>query len=72
MLFRSLFEVAYGTHYHTDTSHGIGRNFGYNDLERRLKGAHCLHAHAGLALRNDEIIFYKENQVTIKYLVEIR
>ena len=70
--FMALFEVAYGTHYHTDTSHGIGRNFGYNDLERRLKGAHCLHAHAGLALRNDEIIFYKENQVTIKYLVEIR
>ena len=70
--FMALFEVAYGTPYHTNTSHGIGRNFGYNDLQRRLKGAHCLHAHAGSALRNDEIIFYKENQVTIKYLVEIR
>lgn len=31
----------------------------------------CLHAHGGgTYLRNDEIIFYKESQVTMRYLVE--
>lgn len=70
--FMALFEVAYGTPCHVETTHGISNRFGYDDLQRRQKGAHCLHAHAGCVLRNDEIIFYKENQVTIKYLVEIR
>jgi len=70
--FMALFEVAYGTPYHTDNAWGIDRHFGYKELQRRQKGAHCLHAHAGKSLRNDEIIFYKENQMTIKYLVEIR
>lgn len=70
--FMALFEVAYGTPYHVCSSNGISSRFGYNDLQRCQKGAHCLHAHAGKVLRNDEIIFYKENQVTIKYLVELR
>ena len=35
-------------------------------------GANCLHAHAGHGmLRNDEIVVYKEEQLTIKYLIEI-
>lgn len=70
--FMALFEVAYGTPYHVSTSNGISSRFGYNDLQNRQKGAHCLHAHAGKELWNDEIIFYKENQITIKYLVELR
>ena len=41
------------------------------------KDANCLHAHAGAsmgysALKNDEIVVYKEEQMTIKYLVELR
>lgn len=44
----------------------------YDELQRRLPGANCLHAHAGKSLRNDEIIFYKEEQITIRYLVELR
>ena len=35
-------------------------------------GANCLHTHAGQMLKNDEIVIYKEEQCTIKYLVEIK
>jgi hypothetical protein len=48
-------------------------------LNDRQKGATCLHAHAGTKLdgswselKNDEIIFYNENAMTIRYLVEIK
>lgn len=70
--FLALFKVAYGTPYVVDNNRGISSSFGYADLQRRMPGAHCLHALAGNYLRNDEIIFYKEEQVTIQYLVEIR
>ena len=44
----------------------------YDELQKFQKGAHCLHAHAGTGmLRNDEIVVYKEDQMTIKYLIEI-
>ena len=36
-------------------------------------GCNCLHAHAGNGmLRNDEIVYYKTEQMTIKYLIEIK
>lgn len=35
------------------------------------KGYDCTFAHAGKALKNDEIIIYRAQQCTIKYLVEI-
>ena len=38
-----------------------------------LKGKNSLHAHGGTGmLRKDEIVIYKEEQSTIKYLVELR
>lgn len=46
--------------------------FNYERLQKTCPGANCLHAHAGSMLRNDEIIVYKEDQCTIKYLVELR
>lgn len=70
--FLALYATAYGKPYNVDTNRGFSSDFGWNDLQRRCPGAHCVHAHAGQALRNDEIIFYKEAQCTIKYIVKIR
>ena len=47
-------------------------NFNYEALQKTCPGANCLHAHAGQMLRNDEIIVYKEDQCTIKYLIELQ
>ena len=49
-----------------------GKNFNYEALQKNCPGANCLHAHEGNMLRNDEIIVYKEEQCTIKYLVELK
>jgi hypothetical protein len=41
-------------------------------LQSKKTKCHCLHAKADKGmLRNDEIVFYKPEQVTIKYLIEI-
>ena len=41
-------------------------------MERQFKGADSLHALREVTgLREDEIIVYKEEQATIKYLVEV-
>ena len=67
--FMALMNVAYGKPY--DVYSGYYGNFNYDALQRACPGANCLHAHAGTMLRNDEIIIYKEDQCTIKYLVEL-
>lgn len=69
--FMSLFDVAYGIPYHVHTW-GYDNYFNYEKLQRAQAGANCLHAHAGQILRNDEVVIYRENQITIKYLVELR
>lgn len=69
--FMSLYEVAYGMPYDVYSFDSKYYNFNYNELQKYSKGSHCLHAHEGNMLRNDEIIVYKEEQTTIKYLVEI-
>ena len=33
-------------------------------------GKNCVHAHAGVQLRNDEIIFYSEEALLLNYIVE--
>lgn len=68
--FMSLFDVAYGKPYDVYT-HGDFYRFNYERLQQVKAGANCLHAHAGQMLYNDEIVIYKENQITIKYLVEL-
>lgn len=65
----ALMEVAYGTPYNVYSFSSKYYNMTYNKLP---VGTNCLHAHAGNGmLRNDEIVLYREDQVTIKYLIEI-
>lgn len=48
-------------------------NFTLDSLKKEKKSAWSLFAHGGTGmLQNDEIIVYHENQMTIRYLVEIR
>ena len=70
--FMSLYEVAYGTPLDVHDFHHDYNSLNYDRLQKMSKGVHCLHAHEGKMLRNDEIIVYKEEQTTIKYLVELR
>ena len=70
--FMALMEVAYGKPYDVYSFDSKYYDFNYERLQRVSPGANCLHAHAGSMLRNDEIIVYKEEQCTIRYLVELR
>ena len=76
--FMALMDVAYGVPYDVYSHDYRYGSLDYNGLQRMQSGANCLHAHAGAdmghgnPLRNDEIIIYKEEQATIKYLVELR
>lgn len=70
--FMALMNVAYGKPYDVYSFNSDFYNFDYSRLQKESSGANCLHAHAGSMLRNDEVIVYKEEQSTIKYLVELR
>lgn len=70
--YMALFDVAYGTPYDVYNFDSKYYNLDYNKLQQFKFGANCLHAHADKGmLRNDEIVVYKEDQMTIKYLIEI-
>lgn len=70
--FMALMDVAYGKPYDVHSFDSKYYNFNYDILQNNCPGANSLHAHEGSMLRNDEIIVYKEEQCTIKYLVELR
>lgn len=70
--FMGLMDVAYGTPFDVYSFNDIYHSMNYENLQKCCPGANVLHAHAGNMLRNDEIVIYKEDQVTIKYLVELR
>jgi poly [ADP-ribose] polymerase len=70
--FMALFDVAYGKPYNVHSFEGRFHEFNYEKLQNSAEGSNCLHAHAGSMLRNDEIIVYKEEQLTVKYLIEIK
>lgn len=71
--FLALNEVAYGTPYMVYDFSSEFYNMDYEKLQIKKNGANCLHASANKGmLRNDEIVIYKEEQCTIKYLVEIK
>lgn len=70
--FMALMDVAYGKPYDVYSFDSKYYSFDYSKLQSVCPGANCLHAHAGDMLRNDEIIVYKEEQCTIKYLIELR
>ena len=70
--YMALFEVAYGHPYDVYNFDSKYYDLTYEKLQKMCEGANCLHAHADKGmLRNDEIVVYKEEQVTIKYLIEI-
>lgn len=70
--YMAIFDVAYGKPYNVYSHEYWMSSLTYEGLQKRCKGANCLHAHAGSMLRNDEIVVYKEDQLTIKYLIEIK
>lgn len=70
--FMALMDVAYGKPFDAYSFESRFSSLDYNGLQRLSPGANCLHAHAGSMLRNDEIIVYKEEQSTIRYLVELK
>lgn len=69
--FMALMSVAYGKPFDVYSHDSKYYDFNYDRLQKNSPGANCLHAHAGKMLYNDEIIVYKEEQSTIKYLVEL-
>lgn len=70
--YMALFDVAYGTPYDVYNFDSKYYNLDYNKLQQFQPGANCLHAHSDRGmLRNDEIVVYKEDQMTIRYLIEI-
>lgn len=71
--FMALYATAYGKPYEPGVyGHaGFSSSFGYEDLKRRAPGCSCVHAKRGVGgLMADEVIFYREDQMTIKYLCE--
>lgn len=70
--YMAIFDVAYGMPYDVYNFDSKYYNLDYEKLQQFKPGANCLHAHADRGmLRNDEIVVYKEEQMTIKYLIEI-
>lgn len=76
--FMALMDVAYGTPFDVYDFNSKYYNMNYENLQKFKEGANCLHAHAGASLggysslKNDEIVVYKEEQCTIRYLVELK
>lgn len=70
--FMALMQFHYGKPYDVYSFDSKYYGYNYQRLRNDCPGANCLHAHAGSMLRNDEIVFYNVDQVTIKYLVELR
>ncbi len=60
--FMGVYETAYGTPLNVTSAHSY--------TERTLGGKDCVHAHAGSSLINDEIIFYNESAMVLRYIVE--
>ncbi|MDE7246926.1 MAG: poly(ADP-ribose) polymerase catalytic domain-containing protein, partial [Lachnospiraceae bacterium] len=76
--FLALFDTAYGKPWFPDSHSESFGTLNYEKLQKLCPGADCLHAKAGMkyryasTLRNDEVIFYKEEQMPIRYLVELK
>lgn len=68
--FLAVFDVHVGNQYHLSRHESWMCALTYNKL--REKGNYdSVYAHGGADLRNDEFIVYKEEQLTIKYLVKL-
>lgn len=70
-VYMGLFTTVYGNAYHAYDRYEFYSSYGLKDFLQNHPGCHCVHAHGKTEmLRNDEIIFYRDDQVTIAYLVE--
>ena len=71
--FMAIFEVAYGNPYTVYEHTSECYHFNFNVLQKKNPPCHCVYAspEKGM-LRNPEIIFYRPDQVTVRYLVEIK
>ena len=76
MAVMALFDVGVGNQLNTDNNYGDFRTMTWSKIRSKKddKGRpyHSVYAHAGSQLRNDELIMYNSDQVTIKYLVLFR
>ena len=71
--FMMLMDVAYGNPFDVYDFNSKYYNLNYENLQNMCKNSHCLHAHnSNGMLRKDEIVVYKQEQCTIKYLIEIK
>lgn len=68
--FLALYDIAYGNPVYTEDNNGMW-DMSWQKLQAKYPGKHCVHAKAGRALKNDEIIIYREEQCTLHYLVEL-
>lgn len=67
--YMALYETAYGLPYEVDTYAGNWSGYSYNRLQAEYPGCSCVHAKKGKGmLYNDEVIFYREDQITIRYI----
>ena len=69
--FMALMDVAVGQSFDVYSHKHEYTTYNWDKLQRAKPGAKSLFAHAGKMLYNDEIIVYKEEQSTIKYLLEL-
>ena len=67
-----IFETAYGKPYDIYTYNSSYSQLTKERLAQLDPSANCVHAHAGASIVNDEIMFYDEAAVNMKYLVEIK
>lgn len=58
-----LYATAYGK------PHDVDNAGSWTQAKLKTLGKNCVHAHAGYALRNDEIIYYKESAMVLNYIV---
>ncbi len=64
-----IYETAYGKPYHPSRL----ESWDFTEGKLKKKGANCVHAEGGTCgLMNDEIIFYNEDAMCLRYVVEFR
>lgn len=60
------------TYLHRYGAYDVSSSYHFTKAELNRLHADCVHAHAGTALRNDEIIFFDENAMVLNYIVEFQ
>lgn len=69
--FMALYATVYGKPLELYSHSGTWLNYNYQHLHREHPDCSCVHAKASKGmLHNDEVIFYREDQMTINYICE--